>query len=401
MLEEKRELGSEATFVCGRIDLPGAGLPQGRLLLAWMGDSRLRFWGPAGERSAELGDTFHTDQRWSTRRGPVNGRPHLFLAPLASSQRLLEVVRMLAYSDGLTSLDEHGDAPTNVALQEMITMAAESATSDDISLLEIWLGKVPDRISTRPLPAVQKLGVRTEEGRLMVDWSALPGAQKYMVQVLGEDRRLNWETSGAPWRSEPLPPGNYQVRVRALDALGVHGRWSLESRVEIKAAVADDVPPAPTVAVRGFAAPTVPVRRRQRTRSPIMGLILVGLVLGAAGLIFGLVSGVIPIPGRGGTTTPTATRPVAVTEIPVVPADTATPLPTTPPRLTETSTLTLVPTWTPTLSATPTLSVTAALSPTATLTLAPTATELVSVLPTPSATETDQPSPLVTPGGGN
>jgi hypothetical protein len=405
VLEEKRELGSEATFICGRIDLPSASLPQGRLLLAWMGDSRLRFWGPVGERSAELGDEFHTNQRWSTRRGPVNGKPHLFQTALASEGRLLEVVRVLTYSDGLASLDDQSEAPTNFALQEMIVRAAESATSDDISLLEIWLGIEPDRISAQPLPTVQRLEVEVEQNHLMASWSALPGAQKYQVQVRWEDQSLSWETTGAPWRSEHLSPGLYRVRVRALDTLGVPGRWSAECEIEIRAPVEEEPPPAPTVTVPSLASTTVPALGRERRRSPVIGQMMVGLLLGAAGLIFGLVSGVIPIPGRGSTATPTATWTVAITEVPLVPADTATPLPTVPPSPTKTATQTLAPTWTltpsstPAVSSTPTLSVTAAFSPTTALPLTPMATELISVLPTPSVNGTELSSPLATPEG--
>jgi hypothetical protein len=402
VLEEKRALGSEATFLCGRIDLPGAGLPEGRLLLAWMGDSRLRFWGPAGERSAELGDTFHTDQRWSTRRGPVNGRPHLFVAPLASGGRQLEVVRVLAYSDGLAALDEHHEAPTNVALRELIATAAESATSDDISLLEIWLAKVPERIKARPLPTVTGVAVGTEGNRLMVRWAALIGAIKYQVEVQGVDGRRHWTTTRTSWGSEPLLPGDYGVRVRALDGHGLAGRWSTESKVQIEAAA--DEPPAPTVAESGLAAAvTVPVRRKKRRRSPMMAMLLVGFVLGAAGLIVGLVTGVIPIPGREEAATPTATWTPAVTE---GTTETVTSSPTTAPPPTETPTRTLVPTWTPALTATwtpsitPLITATETLSPTNTPTFTPTATELVSVIPTPTATGTELPSPLATPESG-
>lgn len=155
VLEQKRAHGSESTFVCGRVDLPGAQFSQGRVVLAWMGDSRARLWGPTERHPVDLGGEFRTDERWSSRRGPVGGEPHVFASPLEEKGRRL-VVRLLAYSDGLSSLDRIRHSPSDQVLQNLIQEAGESATSDDISLLEVWLG---------PSSARQVLGRDAPGGR--------------------------------------------------------------------------------------------------------------------------------------------------------------------------------------------------------------------------------------------
>ncbi len=391
VLEQKREMGSEATFVCGRIDLPGPALPQGRLLLAWMGDSRLRFWGPGGERSAELGDTFHTDQRWSTSRGAVNGRPHLFTQPLVRADGQPGVTRLLAYSDGLSLLDGRQDPLTDIGLQDLVATAGESPTSDDISILEIWLGPIPEKVSEQPLPPVQGFEARPDGSRLQVRWHSLPGAHSYQIEVWGSDGTRGLETTRTGWTSEPLPDGTYQTRVRGLDAANKPGLWSRPATVRISLPETVRIPtesaprpPEPTLVRRPSGPPPAP----PKSRFPVWGILLGAVILGAACLAAGVLSGKVPLPGGRETPAPTATW-TGVAE-PAVDTPTATSSPTIPlPTATLSPTLTLTPT--------PTLTVTPILTATPTLSLTPTATEPVSALPTPPAVETGLPSPLSTP----
>ena len=81
-LEEKRAVGSQSVFVCGRVDLPGSVFPRGRILLAWMGDSRARIWGPERECSSRLAGVFDAAERWSSSQGALGGQPHVFSARL-------------------------------------------------------------------------------------------------------------------------------------------------------------------------------------------------------------------------------------------------------------------------------------------------------------------------------
>jgi len=124
VLNQKRQLGSESMFVCGSI-----WLDPGKLLLCWLGDIRCRLWRDGREEKLE--GLFRTQDRWSSRRGPVAGPPQLHFAPLQGLSRLM------IYSDGLASLDALPDPPTDEALQAAIDAAGRSPTSDDISFLDI------------------------------------------------------------------------------------------------------------------------------------------------------------------------------------------------------------------------------------------------------------------------
>jgi len=143
VLEEKRILGTQSMFIGGRIDLPGRDYPQGRIILVWMGDSRLRLWGPEGEVSGVLGDTFNTNERWSSISGPVNGNPHLFIDTLVDNQNKSKWTHILAYSDGLAALDATSAPLTNAQLDNLFDQLTETPTSDDISLFECWIGDAP------------------------------------------------------------------------------------------------------------------------------------------------------------------------------------------------------------------------------------------------------------------
>jgi hypothetical protein len=134
VLEEKRAHGSEATFVCGRIDLPREADSDGRLLVAWLGDTRLRLWGSSGEQTRLLGNTFHTNERWSTAAGPVGSSPHMFITKL-NEQDMIN--RLCVYSDGLSELDSFKKMPADEDIQEVIEASLKKPTSDDISFLDI------------------------------------------------------------------------------------------------------------------------------------------------------------------------------------------------------------------------------------------------------------------------
>ncbi|GAA4722632.1 hypothetical protein [Brevibacillus fulvus] len=147
VLEEKRERGSESTFICGRVDLPSKKFAEGRIILAWHGDSRLRIWEGERERTAMLGSTFLTSQRWSTHRGPIGGMPSLFVAGLQPAA----ISRLLVYTDGLAQLDDRTGPPDDRELQRLIDAAGQQTYSDDIALLELSWGGAPKQPKSQPV----------------------------------------------------------------------------------------------------------------------------------------------------------------------------------------------------------------------------------------------------------
>jgi hypothetical protein len=167
VLEQKRALGSESTFVSGLIDISA-----GQAILAWMGDSRLRLWGPRDEPIPDLGDTFHTRERWSSRQGPV-GRPHVAVLALDTVQRLV------AYSDGLALLDDKPELLGDQDLDALIAVAGNLPTSDDMSFLEVRL-----ELSERPPMREHPSAVRAETSIRAIDTPASADAEQTLVALL-------------------------------------------------------------------------------------------------------------------------------------------------------------------------------------------------------------------------
>lgn len=358
-------MGSESTFVCGRIDLPGPQFPQGRVVLAWMGDSRLRLWGPAGELGTELGDQFKTEQRWSSLQGLVGDELHLFVRPLDQDGRR-SILRLMVYSDGLFSLDEHSYSLSNLFVQDLIDRAGETATSDDISFLQVWLEPVPAQVESTPLLAPKWLHVRVRNGCLRAIWHSVSEATYYQIEVRADKMSEISPTDARYWTSLPLDPGQYSVRVRAMQNDNL-GHWSEAREVEVPSPVSAILLPAPSVpetapSVLPPPVRPVPTRRLSQTTWIAVGvgvLIVVSLIMLSSVLAFpenGPLHGLL----FGATSTSTSTP-------------TATFTPTTVRRATATITVT------PIISTSTTTR-----TPTVTRTVAPT----VSLTSTPSSTHT-------------
>jgi hypothetical protein len=150
VLREKQGLGSESTFVCGRLDEPDQIFPQGRLTLAWLGDSRLRLWRSHQERTTGLADTFRASERWSTRRGPLNSPPHVLVSPLVLREEpRLSDLCLIAYSDGLADLDTFELPPSVVELEILMEDLRARPLNDDMSFIQIWLAEPPAELVVR------------------------------------------------------------------------------------------------------------------------------------------------------------------------------------------------------------------------------------------------------------
>jgi hypothetical protein len=127
VLEKKREIGSESTFVAGVMDSRIK-----KLAFVWMGDSRLRLWSSKAEITHKLGNTFHTKERWSSHKGLI-GELHGFVCPLKS------VRRIAVYSDGLVGIEsQFNNFVPEEEMTRLIAQTEQSPTSDDVSMLEIW-----------------------------------------------------------------------------------------------------------------------------------------------------------------------------------------------------------------------------------------------------------------------
>jgi len=139
VLEEKRSLGSESMFVCGRIDRASEELPWGRMILSWMGDERIRIWSKRKEVSQELGIGSSVDQRWSTKQGIVGGEPSFVICPIANRRGKLLYNRILAYTDGFSLLDQETVRLSKDKLDKMINESIRLPENDDLSMIEVLI----------------------------------------------------------------------------------------------------------------------------------------------------------------------------------------------------------------------------------------------------------------------
>jgi hypothetical protein len=214
VLEQKRALGSESTFIAGRLDLT-----HSRLDLAWMGDSRLRLWSRKGEITAYLGETFHTQERWSSRRGCI-GSLHTFTFSSKSLHYLM------AYSDGLAILDKVLSRHFRAAsIEAIIADSLSRPESDDISFLEIWLGNQPP-LERPPLAAPREVRLALKEGQAILRWRPVIGAIRYEICLEnGPSFSCYAPETSFKLPLEVLTPKTRWVRIRAWDE--EPGDWSI------------------------------------------------------------------------------------------------------------------------------------------------------------------------------
>lgn len=174
VLEKKRGMGSETTFVAGYIH---TGLK--RIFLCWMGDSRLRLWDAKGELTEEIlgKDAFLTRERWSTCQGAI-GELHTVEFCYTDD------IRLIAYSDGGARLDERisQGTPSSRTLDKVIQESRLLPSSDDVSLLEIWIQNKPQLEKTPPaMPQEVKADVDLDAGLLRMQWKPVQNASGYEV----------------------------------------------------------------------------------------------------------------------------------------------------------------------------------------------------------------------------
>jgi hypothetical protein len=167
-LDRKRAIGSESTLIAGRVDLDA-----NKIVLVWTGDSNLRIWGPGGETTAQLGETFLKQERWSSSKGLV-GHLHAFIGSLE------QVTHFAAYSDGLEKLNHK--LKLGVPSNHAIDIQIEEAGEDDISFFEFWVGDLPSLETEIPAKPTG-LDAEFKEGLLKASWQRAANASLYEVAL--------------------------------------------------------------------------------------------------------------------------------------------------------------------------------------------------------------------------
>ena len=223
VLEKKKQMGSESTFVAGVLDAK-----SGIACFAWMGDSRLRLWNDETEVTHLLGESFHTNERWSTRKGAV-GDVHVITLPSSAFNHLI------TYSDGFSYLDKAFTQEVAVhpwshhIINQFMSDASRRPSSDDISFLEVWLGKkpnIPDGSESLLQPQVETPTINSSEEYLEMKWKPVPGASEYEIEISSDVGVLfSQKVIDAYWRTGGITQQARKVSIRAWKG-SMPGLWS-------------------------------------------------------------------------------------------------------------------------------------------------------------------------------
>jgi len=137
VLEEKRSIGSESMFVCGRWDVGHQTQKKTSLMLFWLGDSRFQLWKSNELRSDATPTEWDSMERWSTLNGVKGGEPNVCIEPKGKTDRIL------VFSDGMVPIESMLASADDEQLNQFLVDLNETPTSDDASLFDIALVPEP------------------------------------------------------------------------------------------------------------------------------------------------------------------------------------------------------------------------------------------------------------------
>lgn len=130
--------GTQTNFVAGRIEAPSQQHPQGRLLLVWLGDARLKLYKDGQPSPRSIADTsFVSQDGWASIDG-VRGTISVLIGDLTAADCVI------AHSDGLLPFEAilEPDLPTS-RINQALAELQRTPGGDDVSFLEIHTGVVP------------------------------------------------------------------------------------------------------------------------------------------------------------------------------------------------------------------------------------------------------------------
>lgn len=190
-LEQQRTQGSESMFAAGLVDID-----LKRLTLVWMGDSRIRLWGPNGEPINKLGEMFYTKERWSSNQGPI-GQVRAIVTPLEGIRCLV------AYSDGLALLTQYSQwlPDDNQSLEDLIAEAQKTPPDDDITFLEITLNQTANG-SAKSLPPPSQPDAKSQTDQLSVSWQSVPNVVLSLIIILMMTTFFFWSVTASSSSTE-------------------------------------------------------------------------------------------------------------------------------------------------------------------------------------------------------
>lgn len=132
-ISQRDDYGTQSNFVCGRIWPKSPQLPNGMVVVFWVGNARGRIFHGNNDLSYLLKWGANPDQLkevWSSKEGII-GKLYSFQTDLS------QVDTILAYSDGLEDVEEHIGPNLNGVQIEGLVKRAQASKDDDISFMQI------------------------------------------------------------------------------------------------------------------------------------------------------------------------------------------------------------------------------------------------------------------------
>lgn len=221
VLEQKRQMGSQATFTAGFIDIS-----KRKMALAWMGDERLRIWKDLQEISREvLGDeTFQTAERWSTSSGLV-GKLHTKIIHDPN------ITRLVAYSDGLAILDREMqiNPVSHEKLEALILQTSQMPQSDDVTIFELaWKPHIGWETNQTAGPEDLSHQFDSGSGIVKIEWKPINGFNSYQIATLSSQGQeiTDTQSTSHTFKADELPKDNLRFSVRASSKAKGQTQWS-------------------------------------------------------------------------------------------------------------------------------------------------------------------------------
>jgi hypothetical protein len=131
--DQLERFGSQSNFAAGIAWPKSEILPNGLVLLFWLGNARIRMFNQDRDLTAQTGwgrDAERLKDVWSSREGVV-GKIQVFVTDFS------KISTILLYSDGLEEVERQLTPGISTEQFEFLVMQAQSSKDDDISFVEV------------------------------------------------------------------------------------------------------------------------------------------------------------------------------------------------------------------------------------------------------------------------
>lgn len=132
---QRDDFGTQSNFACGVVWSKSPTLPNGLIVLLWLGNARFRIFNKNTDLTRLLGWGKDPDQLrevWSSKDG-VLGKIYFHLTDFS------KVSTIIAYSDGLENAEDQVSPNLNGAQLESLVNQSQSIKDDDVTFLELCL----------------------------------------------------------------------------------------------------------------------------------------------------------------------------------------------------------------------------------------------------------------------